>query len=189
MSLSRCSMDGIFTKIYHTNRPRVGKYRRRSMYGICTYMWPKCMVNVFVNITVPWSIWDTWILWAMIYPLPWIPAIHWKMSTILGVPGYEPTQPGCAVRAVDHEMFSNAMQKKKRGRWISTWMSMKVIVTIVSKLVYNLLQGLITYLYRGEITQLHPVPTMDIIVGHDFMGPMGPRCRKNMPKRSIYMNI
>ena len=59
---------------------------------------------------------------------------------------------------------------------------MKVIVTIVSKLVYNLLQGLITYLYRGEITQVHPVPTMDIPVGHDFMGPMGPRCPKNMPK-------
>ena len=27
-----------------------------------------------------------------------------------------------------------------------TWMSMEVIVTIVSKLVYNLLKGLITYL-------------------------------------------
>ena len=39
---------------------------------------------------------------------------------------------------------------------------MEVIVTIVSKLVYNLLKGLITYLYRGEIIQL--VSTMDIPV-------------------------
>ena len=41
-------------------------------------------------------------------------------------------------------------------------MSMEVIVTIVSKLVYNLLKGLITHLYRGEITQL--LSTMDIPV-------------------------
>ena len=41
-----------------------------------------------------------------------------------------------------------------RGWNCTTWMSMEVIVTIVSKLVYNLLKGLITHLYRGEITQL-----------------------------------
>ena len=38
--------------------------------------------------------------------------------------------------------------QNERG-WICTWMSMEVIVTIVSKLGYNLLKGLITYLYRG----------------------------------------
>ena len=43
-----------------------------------------------------------------------------------------------------------------------TWMSMEVIVTIVSKLAYNLLKGLTPYLYRGEITQL--LSTMDIPV-------------------------
>ena len=44
---------------------------------------------------------------------------------------------------------------------MSTWMSMEVIVTIVSKLVYNLLKGLITYLYRGynPVTKYHGHPS------------------------------
>ena len=38
---------------------------------------------------------------------------------------------------------------------------MEVIVTIVSKLVYNLLVGLITYLYRGynPVTKYHGHPS------------------------------
>ena len=37
---------------------------------------------------------------------------------------------------------------------IDTRVSIEVIVTIASKLGYNLFMGLTTYLYRGEIIQL-----------------------------------
>ena len=50
----------------------------------------------------------------------------------------------------------------------NTWMSMEVIVTIVSKLVYfTYLKGFITtYLYRGEITQLLSTSTSRDIPVH-----------------------
>ena len=48
----------------------------------------------------------------------------------------------------------------------TTWMSMEVIVTIVSKLAYNLLKGLTIYLYRGyniynPVTKYHGHPSRD----------------------------
>ena len=135
--------------INNKNRPRVGKYRC-SMYGICTYMWPKCIVDVFVHITVPWSIWDTWILWAMIYPRPWIPSIHWENVHDPGVPGYhQPREDALCALSCD-EIFSNAMRwrkkttiKKAAGEYLLGWTHGFVIGSrsLVSWLVYNLLQG------------------------------------------------
>ena len=50
------------------------------------------------------------------------------------------------------------------------WMSMEVsnLVTIVSNWVYNLLKGLITYLYRGynPVTKYHGHPSMHLQIVH-----------------------
>ena len=37
-----------------------------SMYGIFTYMWLKFMVNAYVNIPVPWSIWGIYRLYTVL---------------------------------------------------------------------------------------------------------------------------
>ena len=40
-----------------------------SMYGIFTYMWLKLMVNAYVNIPVPWSIWGIYRLYTVLIVL------------------------------------------------------------------------------------------------------------------------
>ena len=123
------------------NRPRVGKYRC-SMYGICTYMWPKCIVDVLYILQShgAYGIHGSYGLWFTL--------VHESHQSIGKCPrsrcSWIPsTQRGCAVRAFVWRDFLKryALKKKndykKSGRWISTWMDpwVRDRFTIVSKLV------------------------------------------------------
>ena len=57
----------------------------------------------------------------------------------------------------------------------ATWMSMEVSNYIVSKLVYSLLKGLITYLYRGynPVTKYNGHPST-VFVGNKICGKQNP---------------
>ena len=61
---------------------------------------------------------------------------------------------------------------------------MKVIVTIVSKLGYNLLKGLITYLYRGynPVTKYNGHPSTFMVCIGWFFASGGLQFPQNVPK-------
>ena len=65
------------------------------------------------------------------------------------------------------ERYIYLHEKHKNQLNVGTGMSMEVIVTIVSKLVHNLLTGLTTYLYRGYdlFTKYHGHPSKYTIHG------------------------
>ena len=87
------------------------------------------------------------------------------------------------------------VERKKKGRSKAYYWDVQpeVIVTIVSKLVYNLLKGLTTYLYRGynPVTKYHGHSDTTDILGEFYLArhlfsevgvlkhPHGPKCQKS----------
>ena len=61
-------MYGIFTYIYHKNKPKVGEYTLHGSYGIYIYMYPMGPTRLDPKKT-PEVVWQWW--WDST-PVPWI---------------------------------------------------------------------------------------------------------------------